>query len=343
MWWGLRLGEAIGLLVYRSIVFNCASLLQAFCKFSDSYISECCKLAVLQCDLGYFIVAWKERQMKMQSGEYAVLALHGLRSTPLEMQPVIKALTAQGFTVEAPHFEGYSFSKDNPHCGAWRHWLQQALEQFDALAANHRQVAVCGLSMGATLALAVAAERGAKVAAVGSLSTTLYYDGWNTPWYRFLRPLGYYTPLRNRIVIRESAPYGIKNLRLREWIARQVAAGPISAIGSTLLSLPTLHEAESLMRHTRQRLHQIVAPTLLIHASEDDVASLKSPQRVQRLVRASDVRLVQLHDSYHMLTLDNERDQVARLTVNFFTDHGLASGLASTSASAPAATQARAV
>ncbi len=276
--------------------------------------------------------------MKLQFGDYAVLALHGLRSTPLEMQPVIKALGAHGFHVNAPHFEGYSFSKTNPDCGPWRHWLKQALAHFDALAANHRQVAVCGLSMGATLALAVAAERGAAVAALGSLSTTLYYDGWNTPWYRFLRPLGYYTPLRHRVVIRESDPYGIKNLRLREWIARQVAAGPISAIGSTALTLPTLHEAEGLMRHIRQQLHRIVSPTLLIHSSEDDVASLKSPQRVQRLVRASDVRLVQLHDSYHMLTLDNERDQVAKLTVDFFADQHIAQSVLSEPA--PAQTRA---
>lgn len=263
----------------------------------------------------------KVGRMKFQPGEFAVLALHGLRSTPLEIQPVIKALTARGFTVDAPHFDGYSFSKEDPDCGQWRHWLAQALARFDELAAHHQQVAVCGLSMGATLALAVAIARRDKVAAVGALSTTLYYDGWNTPWYRFLRPLGYYTPLRNRIVIRESEPFGIKNERLREWIARQVASGPVSAIGSTALSLPTIHEAEGLMRHTRRHLAEINAPTLLIHSSEDDVASLKSPQRVQRQVQASDVRLVQLHDSYHMITLDNERDQVAKLTLDFFIDH----------------------
>ena len=264
-----------------------------------------------------------KRAQFLPGGDYAVLALHGLRSTPLELQPLLKALHRAGFTVDAPHLAGYGFSAD-ASTGSWRDWLDEAVARFDALAAQYGQVAVCGLSMGATLALAVAAERSGGVAAVGALSTTLYYDGWNTPWYRFLSPLGYFTPLRHRMVIRETSPFGIKNERLREWIERQVAAGPISAVGASALSLPALHEAEKLMRHTRRHLPQVVAPTLILHSSEDDIASLKSARLVQRRVRAHDVRLIQLHDSYHMLTLDNERERVAALTVDFFQASGIA-------------------
>ena len=261
------------------------------------------------------------RAQFLPGGDYAVLALHGLRSTPLELQPLLKALHRAGFTVDAPHLTGYGFSA-KPSPGNWRAWLDEAVARFDTLASQYSQVAICGLSMGATLALAVAAERQGAVAAVGALSTTLYYDGWNTPWYRFLSPLGYFTPLRHRMLIRETSPFGIKNERLREWIERQVAAGPITAVGASALSLPALHEAEKLMRYTRRHLPQVVAPTLILHSSEDDIASLKSAYLVQRWVQAPDVRLVQLHDSYHMITLDNEREHVAALTVDFFRSAG---------------------
>ncbi|MES2366489.1 MAG: alpha/beta fold hydrolase [Pseudomonadota bacterium] len=262
-----------------------------------------------------------DRAQFLPGGDYAVLAIHGLRSTPLELQPLLKSLHKSGFTVDAPHLSDYGFSS-LPCNGTWRDWLAEALARFDILSAQYSRVAVCGLSMGATLALAVAAERKESVASVGALSTTLYYDGWNTPWYRFLSPLGYFTPLRHRMVIRETSPFGIKNARLREWIERQVAAGPISAVGASALSLPALHEAEKLMRYTRRNLSQIVAPTLILHSSEDDIASLKSAYLVQHRVRAPDVRLVQMHDSYHMITLDNERDYVASLTVDFFQSSG---------------------
>ena len=263
------------------------------------------------------------RAIFMHGGDYAVLALHGLRSTPLELKPVLKKLHLAGFTVDTPHMTGYGFS-ENPETGRWREWLDEALARFDFLASRYSQVAVCGLSMGATLALAVAAERKQAVSAVGALSTTLYYDGWNTPWYRFLSPLGYFTPLRYYMHIHETSPFGIKNERLREWIGGQVAAGPLSLVGASSLSLPALHEAERLMRHTRRQLSKIVSPTIMLHSSNDDIASLKGPRMVKRLADAQDVRLVELHDSYHMITLDNERDHVAALVVNFFTAQSVA-------------------
>lgn len=248
--------------------------------------------------------------------DLAVLVFSGLRSTPLELQPLIKVLSEAGFTVDAPQLSGYGFAID-PAIGNWQDWLAQAVARFDALAARYSQVAVCGLSMGATLALAVAAERGDRVTAVIPLSTTLHYDGWNTPWYRFLSPLGYFTPLRHRMVIRETSPFGLKNERLRSWIERQVAAEPITAVGASALSLPALHEAARLMRHTRRHLSQIVAPTLIIHAIEDDIAHIRSAYEVQRRVRSHHIQLIKLANSYHMITLDYEREQVAKLVTHF--------------------------
>ncbi|HQS02816.1 MAG TPA: alpha/beta fold hydrolase [Halothiobacillus sp.] len=252
----------------------------------------------------------------MPGNHCVVLAFSGLRSTYLELQPLLKRLNAEGYTVFAPHLRGYGFSQD-PSTGTWTEWLAEAVAHFDDLAARYAQVVVCGLSMGATLALAVAAERGNRVTAVVPLSTTLHYDGWNTPWYRFLSPLGYFTPLRHRMLIRESSPFGLKDERLRAWIERQVAAEPITAVGASALSLPALHEAARLMKHTRRALVRVTAPVQLVHAIEDDIAHIRSAYTVQRMVRSLDVRLLKLANSYHMLTLDFEKVAVAKMVADF--------------------------
>ena len=70
------------------------------------------------------------------------------------------------------------------------------------------------------LALSLAAEKGRDIAALSLLSTTLFYDGWSVPWYRFLLPLGYYTPLRHLYAYHEREPYGLKNEAMRKRIAR---------------------------------------------------------------------------------------------------------------------------
>jgi len=113
------------------------------------------------------------RSQFLPGGDYAVLALHGLRSTPLELQPLLQALHRAGFTVDAPHLKGYGFSA-KASTGCWRDWLDEIVARFDTLAAQYSRVAICGLSMGATLALAAAAERRGAVVAVGALSTNLY-------------------------------------------------------------------------------------------------------------------------------------------------------------------------
>jgi carboxylesterase len=62
----------------------------------------------------------------------------------------------------------------------------------------------------------------------------------------------------------------------------------------------------------------VITPVLLIHAREDDVTSLRSPQWVESVVGSKLVRSIVLDDSYHMVTLDNQRDVVARETLQFF-------------------------
>ena len=87
-----------------------------------------------------------------KGGEHAVLLLPGLSSTPLEMRPVAKALQRDGYTVSVPHIAGYGLGSP---CTDWRAWIEAARAKFRALRETHETVSICGLSMGATLSLAV--------------------------------------------------------------------------------------------------------------------------------------------------------------------------------------------
>jgi carboxylesterase len=54
-----------------------------------------------------------------------------------------------------------------------------------------------------------------------------------------------------------------------------------------------------------------------MHAREDDVSSLRSADLVCSRIASSEVIKRVFDDSYHMLTLDNERDAVAEAAVEF--------------------------
>lgn len=247
----------------------------------------------------------------------AVLLFHGLCANPLELAPVAKSLREAGYVVETPAMAGYGVSSatgEQLPVPPFEQWLAEAEAAFDRLAATHGRVAVGGLCMGAVLALALAARR--RTEALVLISTTLHFDGWNvSPWRRLL-PLAYLPPLRRRMSFKETAPFGLKNERLRAWVEQAMASHHVSAVGAARLSAASLYQATRLIRHVRGRLTRVDTPAVVLHATEDDVSSPRTVRELQqRLGQAPEVHW--FHDSYHMLTLDNERIAVARTVRDF--------------------------
>lgn len=252
---------------------------------------------------------------------HAVLLLHGLSSSPLELRYLARFLGDEGFTTCAPLLEGYSAgSPEQP----MEQWLDAATREFDALAARYERVSVCGLSIGAALALALVHRR-PQAQSVALLSLTLAYDGWAIPWYRFLLNWAYYSPLRSRYRYRESEPYGLRNEALRAKIARAMERDDFSEIGPSTISLPALHEASRLASCVRAQVHGIRNDCLIIHSIDDETSSPRNPRLVASSIASTFLRTIWLDDSYHMITSDNEREIVARETALFLRESEMAS------------------
>ncbi len=248
-----------------------------------------------------------------------MLLLHGLYGSPETMQYVGRKLKSAGFVTAAPTIRGcgaLDATRPERHL-AWETWLEQVEEHFETLKTQYESVSVAGLCAGADLALALATRRSADMHSLCLYSTTLFYDGWNVTRLRFLRALGYYTPLRHLLYFRERPPYGIKDDRVRQWIAAQMKRGGQIVTGAPKSSLLGIYQTERMMRYLRPRLSTVTVPSLIIHAREDDTTSLRSANWVEQHVGASLIRKVILENSYHNITLDYERDRVVRETIEF--------------------------
>ena len=252
--------------------------------------------------------------INLVAGEDAVLLLHGLAASPLELRYVARALHRDGFSVHVPHLHGYGYGRTATDS---REWHDLACAMFDKLRREYRTVSVGGLCIGAVLALSLAAEKGRDIAALSLLSTTLFYDGWSVPWYRFLLPLGYYTPLRHLYAYHEREPYGLKNEAMRKRIARATRQASLTEAGAASLPMNHIYQAMRLIGRVKRNLCSVEAPTLVVHAIDDDTASTKSADFVGDRIGSQVVRKVFLGDSYHMITMDNERDVVVRETRDF--------------------------
>ena len=83
-----------------------------------------------------------------------------------------------------------------------------------------------------------------------------------------------------------------------------------SDAGAATLRVRDLLQARVLMSEVRRRLPDITAPTLVVHARDDDAASTRSAFEVAHRVSASEVRCVILGDCYHMISIDREKQRV---------------------------------
>jgi carboxylesterase len=253
-------------------------------------------------------------------GRSGMLLVHGLSGTPTEMRFVGKGLQRAGFTVYAPRLAGHCSNEAALLATGWQDWFASVEAGAERLRNHVDHLYVGGLSMGAVLALLLAAERPLLVNGVAAYGTTLRYDGWTIP--RIAR-LAFLLPLITRLGLgrtrrfAECYPYGIKDERTRKRILDCMQSGDSAAAGLVGIPWGALAEFYRLAERVRRRLAEIVAPCLIVHAVDDDIASARNAQVIADRV-SGPVNLVWLQDSYHMVTLDRQRRRVVEATAQFF-------------------------
>lgn len=255
-------------------------------------------------------------------GRTGILLVHGLTGTPTEMRQFAKALARRGFTVACPVLAGHCDTVSALKASRWQQWYRSVEQAFDALSRECDQVFVSGLSMGALLALMLAARKGERVAGVIALSATFFYDGWNMPKLRrrLILPIVLYSPLRHFLSWNELSPYGIKCERTRALVTAILTnrdALTADKIGHFRIPGTVIRESERLVGATRRALADVSSPTLFIHSTEDDMASVKNVWHAVERLGSRHIECHFVEDSYHVLTLDRRRDEVARQTVEF--------------------------
>jgi carboxylesterase len=258
----------------------------------------------------------RPHSIEYRRGSIAVLLIHGLTGTPAEMRRVARGLAADGFSVFCVQLAGHCGSERDLTATTWTNWLDSSLAAFDRLRGEYERVFVGGLSMGGLLALHVAARRPADVAGCLVYSATMFYDGWSIPRFAFLMHIGIRLGLGRFVRFRENFPSGVKDERLRRRLAAAMEAG--DSAGAGLLHMPgvSLGELLKLISDLKRRLPAIRTPTLVLHAREDDITSIRNAGYLAAHLGGR-VEKILLDDCYHMITLDQHNERVIAYSAEF--------------------------
>jgi carboxylesterase len=238
-----------------------------------------------------------------------ILLFHGLLSSPQEFGLIAHSLRSKGLRHEAVTVPGYSLAADEVSFD-WQRWRTSAADVIGAKVAGNEPVILGGLCVGGVLAAALALQAPAQVAGLVLLSPSFDFDGWGLSPVRHLRRIGYWTGLDRFFSVTERAPYGVKNARIRAWIARELHERRQSAAGPARVPLRALRETERMLADVRARLHELRCPILMVHARDDEITSIDSVERLFDSLPQADKELVVLENSYHMITVDNDRQEV---------------------------------
>jgi carboxylesterase len=255
-------------------------------------------------------------------GRAGMLLVHGVTGTPTEMKPLVRKLVAQDFTVACPQLAGHCSTLRELKKTRWEDWYATLESSLDFLRNECDAIVVSGLSMGALLALKLAADHPERIDGIATLSATFVYDGWNVPRVRqrWLLPLVIYSPLRYFLSYHEPAPYGIKDERIRSLITtvyEKYGANMPEAYGYSEFPGVTIRETFRLIRAVKRDLSRVVAPLLVVHSTEDDMASLDNARFLMDSVSSGHVESFYVDDTYHVLTLDKRRDDVSERVGDF--------------------------
>lgn len=258
-----------------------------------------------------------------------VLLIHGLTGTPNEMRIIAKGLNRAGFTVYAMQLAGHCGNEADLCETTWLDWYASVEAAAHELQKEVDHLFVAGLSMGALLSLKLAFEQPQMVKGVAAYATTFRYDGWSMPFYakHFFFLLTWFKKLGifQDKFFAEEPPYGLKDEKIRATVSNSMLGGDSASAGLANNPYPALAEMLYLSRNVRTNLSKITAPCLIMHASHDDIANIETNARIIEKNVSGPTVFIPLDESYHLITIDRQRKEVIRASVDFIND--VAAGL----------------
>lgn len=244
------------------------------------------------------------------------MMIYGLGGTQSDLGALHKILQKAGVAVHTPVLPGHGTCPQDLHTVGAEHWTNAVLAKYRELQPQYDQLHIIGMCMGALLALLLS-QQVRQTAAQGRLvmlAPPVYLDGWSTPWYAWIRRLFYLIPgAASRMKVEEGEPFGIKNTLMRAVVKAKFERG--DHFHYRWVPLSCVRHVDRLRRQVIEKAHNVKAPTLIVHAREDELTSLRSAEFLQTQITGA--QSVVLENSYHMICVDNDRDLVANSVLQF--------------------------
>lgn len=238
----------------------------------------------------------KTNSLFIKGSSKGILMLHGLTATPNDFKYFADEFAVQKYTVSAPLLRGHGTSVEDLQKTQWYDWFTDTKNAYSKLKKKCEKVIVIGQSVGGSLALHLASHY--QVDGLVLLAPGMFFKTKAT----FIIPM---LAKIKKYLDKHDGP-DIKNEVSRKK-ALSYAQMPTQSIEQTVM----------LFKHLKQDLAEVNCPTLIFHSVYDHVIDYKSSQYIYDKISSKKKRLISLNNSYHLLSLDNEKNIILKEISSF--------------------------
>lgn len=242
------------------------------------------------------VEVWTDAQpFSFEGGKTGVLLIHGFTGCTQSMKPLGEGLAEAGFTVLGPRLPGHGTSVEDMATKTWRDWTGEAEKGLKDLLDRCDKVFATGLSMGGTIACYLAEKYPEKIGGLMPINT----------------PVSKQNPL---LSLAKLSKYFMKTA---PGVGSDIKDPDSKELCYDKVSVSASAELYDLTNAVKKNVHKITAPILIFKSREDHVVNMENGPFLLEHVGSKDKELVWLENSYHVATLDNDKDEIIRRCVEF--------------------------
>ena len=234
----------------------------------------------------------------------SVLLVHGWTSTSYEVRKLGEFLNASGYTVYAPLLRGHGTRSEDLESVKWSDWLEDVEIGYGKLKKDSEKVFVVGTSIGATLAILLAA----KISDVSGI--ILLATPFRLRTEMFLRFMAKVFLLFGKKYYRKYYPptFGSSGLVTR-LVSYQTY--PVVSVIETFRAV----------REARKMISNVIQPCLVMQSTSDHIVHRNSLEDIFKSVNSSVKRKKYIPKSYHTFIADINNEHVFQDILDFIEEN----------------------
>jgi carboxylesterase len=228
-----------------------------------------------------------------------VLVIHGYTGSPYNVHYLAKSLALAGYTVASPRLSGHGTTPADMANKTASDWIADVHAGLDWLKERCDTLFVTGLSMGGTLTLYLAGQYPELLKGIIPINPAIFVD----------------RPAYASLAYMRGGPAEAPG------VGGDIKAPDVTEQSYPVIPVPTIKELLVIMKVTEEILPHVACPALLVTSCEDHVVPPTNGEYILSRIASQEKRILWLEESYHVATLDNDKEKIVQESIAFIQAH----------------------